>query len=355
VRIAEIANNRLVNQQIVKTKFTKAQQIVKWLAAMQAQDFTMAKWAIGLRLPGLTESDIDNSFNEAIILRTHILRPTWHFITPHDIRWMLKISAPRVHAFNSFMYRSLELDKKILTRACGIITKSLIGKNFKNRNELKEVLKLSKISGNTLRYAYIIMYAELEGLITSGPRIGKQFTYALLDERASESIKLDYEESIAELTRRYFTSRGPASIKDFIWWSGLTVKDAKAGIEVLSSDFKKTMIEGTEYIHPEIKIPENINKLQKTFLMPDYDEYGISYKDRSGLKNPKVSADKIKANSTDYSHWLVIDGFISGTWNRIQKSKQVTAETALFTPITAAQKHALNKAVEKYCRFFNTK
>ena len=353
--IADIVNNRLVNQQIVKTKFTKPEQIVKCLAAMQAQDFTMAKWAIGLRLPGLREADIDKTFNEGKLLRTHILRPTWHFAAPADIRWMLKISAPRVHAFNSFMYRRMGLDTKTLNRCADIIVKSIEGHKYKTRTEIKKKLSRSKLKGDTIWLSYVMMYAELEGIITSGPKIGRQFAYALLDERAPSYIELDYDEAAAELAKRYFTSRGPASIKDFLWWSGLTVKDAKTGIAELPKSFKKTMIDGTEYISPKSEFPKNMNKLQRTFLMPDYDEYGISYKDRSALRNPNASADKIKETTTVYSHWLVVDGLISGTWKRIQKGKLIEAETTLFAQLTTNQKQSIKKAVDKYCRFFNTK
>lgn len=127
MKTAEIINYRLINQQIAETKFKKPHEITGWLAAMQAQDFAMAKWAIGLRLAELNDDDVENAFNNGTILRTHLLRPTWHFVTPADIRWMLALTAPRVNAVNAYYYRKLELDIKVFKRSNDKLAKTLQG------------------------------------------------------------------------------------------------------------------------------------------------------------------------------------------------------------------------------------
>jgi hypothetical protein len=125
-----LITRRLFNQQIAETHFTKPEEIVTWLGAMQAQEYAMSKWSIGMRIPSLKDADVEKAFNEGAILRTHVLRPTWHFVTPADIRWILALSAPRVHVFNAFAYRYAGLNKKIFKKCNDVLAKSLQGGKF---------------------------------------------------------------------------------------------------------------------------------------------------------------------------------------------------------------------------------
>lgn len=355
----EIIKYRLLNQQIAETKFTKPNEIVAWLAAMQSQEFAMAKWAIGLRLKGLKDADVEKAFNKGEILRTHILRPTWHFITPKDICWMLALTAPRVNAFNKYYYRKYNLDNKIFKRCNDTFIKILEGGKQLTRTALKSALERVKVKADGIRLGLIMMKAELDGIICSGARIGKQFSYALLKERAPGALVLRYEEALTELTIRYFKSRGPAAIQDFVWWSGLSNKEAKAGIAMLDKEFTRETIDGKEYIF-STSIAETFasgltfkkNKLQTTFLMPDYDEYGISYKDRSAIFTAKNVLSEPEGGNNTYSHALVIDGRVAGTWKRYLKNNTVAVETTFFTALNKRQQEAVKKAVKTYRTFF---
>src|SRR5688572_17358389 len=293
---AEIIRYRLTNQQIADTNFKRPQQIVEWMIAMQAQEYAMAKWAIGLRLPGSVDDDIEKAFTNGEILRTHLMRPTWHFVAPSDIRWLLALTAPRVHAVNAFMYRQSELDTKLFKRSNDAIEKALSGEKQLTREQLKKALEQKKIKADGFRLAYVLMKAELDGIICSGARQGKQITYSLLEERVAPAIAVQRKEALAIFTQRYFASRGPATIKDFTTWSGLTVADAKEGVAMLPSNFIKEKINEQEYYF----IPSNVsinNKIQTTFLMPDYDEYGMGYKDRSVLLVSKDDALQFKGEN----------------------------------------------------------
>ncbi|MBC8048035.1 MAG: AlkZ family DNA glycosylase [Fimbriimonadaceae bacterium] len=345
--VPEIIQHRLLNQQIAETIYKKPEEIVSYMAAMQAQEFAMAKWAIGLRLPKIFDSDVEQAFNDGKILRTHLMRPTWHFVAPDDIRWILLLTAPRVHAINAFMYRKLELDKKIFNRCNDIIIRSLEGGKQLVRTELNKIFKKKKIIADGLRLGYICMYAELEGIICSGARKGKQFTYALLEERVKPVKQKNREEALAELCKRYFISRSPATLNDFAIWSGLTMKDARDSIAMNGSKFQHKTIQGNAYIINPLET-KNINKLQKNFLMPDYDEYGMSYKDRSAIfsKKNKPSADAS-------NHMLIIDGVIEGTWKQEIKNKKIIVETNPFAPLNKIKQEEVNKAVKKYITFFN--
>lgn len=253
---AEIARYRLINQQLADTRIKSAVEMVEWFGAVQGQEYGPTKWGLGLRLPHLTDCDIEKELAEGRILRTHLLRPTWHFVSAADIHWLLKLTAPRVYKVNAFMYRRLELGEKVLNRCNEIIVETLQGGKQLTREAINEELKKNDILAKGHRLSYIMMNAELEGVICSGPRQGNQFTYALLDERVKCGKSLEKDEALAELSKRYFSSRGPATVKDFATWSGLTITDCKKGMEMNKALLQKEIIEQQEYIfHPDDSYP----------------------------------------------------------------------------------------------------
>ena len=341
----DIIIQRLFNQQIAATKFTKPGEMVSYMTAMQSQVWEMAKWAIGLRLPGCTNDDVEAAFNKGDILRTHLMRPTWHFVTPADIRWLLALTAPRVNAFNAPYYKKMELDETVFKKAHKVFVRTLQGEKQLDRNEIKKELEKNKIETNDLRFMLLLMQAELSGLICSGPRKGKQFTYALLDERAPATKPFSRDEALAELVKRYFITRGPATVQDFAWWSGLTIKDAKEGLAANRPLFNFEKLNGTEYIFKH-NLFELKKSHQSTFLLPDYDEYGISYKDRSILSDPKYKT----SDETRSIHVVIIDGVAGGTWEKDIKSKEVKIH--FFTSLNKSKLTAMKKATKNYASFF---
>lgn len=349
---SEIVKSRLINQQIAETKFTSAHEIVTWMIALQAQEYAMAKWAIGLRLPGLKHAEIENAFNKGAILRTHLMRPTWHFVTPADIRWMLALTAPRVNAVNAYYYRKFELDTEVFNRSNDVFIKELQGGKQLTRSILKKELEKEGIVADGLRLSYIMMRAELDGVVCSGSRQGNQFTYALLDERVPPTRAVERDEALGLLTLRYFTSRGPATLRDFVYWSGLTMKDAKVGIAMNRAHFSYEVIKDQEHIF----IPTKSNKedeIQMTFLMPDYDEYGMSYKDRSAIFMSEGIVRESQEGNTVSNHMIIVDGVIKGTWQWSLKNKSVHIETTLFTKLNERENRALEKAIKRYKDFVN--
>src|SRR6266568_1504898 len=254
----DIAQQRLYNQLITRQTFEKAGDVVRWLCAVQAQDYAAAKWALGLRMQNSTDEIIEQAFAVGAILRTHVMRPTWHFVSPADIRWLLALTAPRVNAGNASWYRRLELDDALFIRSNAVLAKALQGGKQLTRAELVSVLQRAGIATDELqRFSYIIMRAELDGIVCSGARRGRQFTYALLDERAPQARMLDRDEALAELTMRYFTSRGPATLQDFVWWSGLTVADARTGLEMVTSQLMHDVVDGQKYWFSSSTSPTN--------------------------------------------------------------------------------------------------
>jgi hypothetical protein len=282
----DIANQRLHNQRLSSPDFRKPAQVVTWLGAVQAQDYYGAKWALGLRMIGATDEALEKAFTNGEILRTHVMRPTWHFVTPADIRWLLKLTAPRVNAAMAHNYRKFELDNAVFKRTNKAFATALRGGKQLTRNVLRAIVNQAGVATeDLLRFAHILIRAELDGLICSGARMGKQFTYALLDERVPQTSLLTREESLAELTRRYFTSHGPATLQDFIWWSGLTATDAKSGMEMIQSQLTKEVVEGKLYWFKPSRLNVKV-AARDVYLLPAFDEYLVAYKDRRAAVYP---------------------------------------------------------------------
>jgi hypothetical protein len=345
---------RLQNQQITKTDFRQPQEIVSWFCAMQAQEYAMARWAIGLRLPSIRETEVEKAFSEGAILRTHLLRPTWHFVAPEDIRWLLRLTAPRVKQAAASYWRKMSLDAKVFRRSHDTLIKSLEGGKQLNRLTLKAALDQEQIDTSDTRLAHLLMGAELEGIICSGPREGKQFTYALLEERVPmPGLKFDNDEALTELAGRYFRSRGPATLQDYVWWSGLKTADARKGMESLGKDFIKQNIGGQQYVlyGPSSEQDPKRNTSAATFLMPDYDEYAISYKDRSAIVKVTHVPGLPRGGNPIFNHMVVLDGIIQGSWLPKSKSRKDGVETKMLGALNKKQQAAVQKAMERYEAF----
>lgn len=345
----ELIAARLRNHLLCRPARTTPAEVVRRFGAMQAQDFLAATWAIGLRAPGCHSSAVEAAFNEGLILRTHVLRPTWHFVSPEDIRWMLALSAPRVHAANAYYYRQSGLDAKAFAKSCAMMHRVLDGAEPMTRAELAVPLKRAKVPADGLKLAYIMMHAELEGVICSGPRRGKQSTYALLDDRAPAGKTLDRRDAIAMLATRYFASHGPATVRDFVWWSGLTVKDAQLGIEAAKPALAKDTIDGCEYWSAPSR--GSADPGCTAFLLPNYDEYLIAYKDRTAVVDPGRAANIVARSGGAYPHHLIVDGRLAGSWTREVRPTAVDIQVAPYFKLTAAQTRAVASAADCYAEF----
>ena len=347
----DIPRYRLHNQFLAQTDITDPAEVVRRLGAVQSQDYAGGKWGLGLRMKPTTDSVIDQAFNEGKILRTHILRPTWHFVAPEDIRWMLMLSAPRVHTVNGFMYRQQGLDKPIIKKSYAVLEKVLQGNKHLTRTELGAAFsKAGMKNAEGIRLAYFIMSAELDGIIGSGPRRGKQFTYALLEERAPKVQALKREEALSEFMRRYFATRGPATLHDFTWWAGLTMADAKKGIETLQPDFVSEVIDEKTYWFDRSTEPVK-EKSPTAHLLPNYDEYFIGLKDRSAYGALIGKFDLDANNPAFIAHIVILDGQIVGGWRRTLKKGAVQIEFTLVVDLTEKERQAVDKAVSRYGEF----
>jgi hypothetical protein len=348
---SDIVWQRLHNERLLGAPFATPERAVAWLGAVQAQDYSGAKWAIGQRIERSSDAVVERAFQRGRILRTHVLRPTWHFVMPADIRWMLELTAPRIRALMAHYDRKLELDAKLVRRSNAALVRALRGNSHLTREELAAVLSGIGIHAKGQRLGHLVMHAELDAAIVSGPRRGKQFTYALFDERVPAQKRRSGESALAELTKRYFQSHGPALLQDFAWWSGLKVSDAKAGVEMVTPRLEKEQIDGKTYWFAPFE-PKPRAAEPTVHLLPNYDEYLISYKDYAPVTDPKLFAGLSAAEkSVLFNHLVVRNGQVIGGWRRSIEKDAVDVELRLLTTLKRAERSAIRKAAERYAQF----
>lgn len=346
---SDIARRRLHNQRLSRPTFTTASEVVGDLCAVQAQDFAGAKWALGMRIASATDDDVERAFDAGEILRTHALRPTWHFVLPADIRWLIALTGPRVKASMSHRHRQLELDGGTFRRANRALETALLGGAALTRDELRAVLGRAGIRDlATERMAHVMMVAELDGVVCSGPRRGRQFTYSLLEERAPGGLPLPREEALTVLAARFFASRGPATVQDFGKWAGLTAADARAGLEEAKADLRTEVVDGRQYWFPRtraVRLPS-----PSALLLSIYDEYISGYRDRSAIVAPE-HARKLVGMGNALTAVVAVDGRIVGTWKRTRTARTVTVETRMFEPLGKRTMAAVTAAAGRYAKF----
>lgn len=340
-------DRRLANQHLTGRLLATPRAVVERLGAVQGQDYAGAKWAIGQRAAGATDTDVEAALDDGTLLRTHVLRPTWHIVLADDIRWMLELTAPRVKARMAVYDRRLGLDDAVFERSNRALENALRGGRHVTRREAAQILTNAGIdAAETQRLGHLMMRAELDAVVVSGVRRGKQSTYALLDERAPSAARLSRDEALVRLATTYFTTRGPATLQDFSWWSGLTAVEARRGVEAAGNALRSEETDGREYwsgparriVHPKSPFAR---------LLSNYDEYFIAYKDRSA-----ISASPVKRQWAPglNDHVLSIDGRLVGRWTRTFTKSDVVLEVE-SRRLTRGERDAVVEQAERFGAF----
>jgi hypothetical protein len=316
------------------------------MGCMQAQDFAAAKWAVGCRLKSCTEAQVESAFNEGRILRTHLLRPTWHLVSPADIRWMLQLSSSKIKSLCKVHHQRLGIDRNMLLRSKVAITRALERHPSMTRQGLALALQKAKINASETRMGFLLMDAELDALICSAGRLGNQFAYGLLDTKVSKKSPFDRDQAMGVLTSRYFKSRGPATMQDFMWWSGLSAVDAKRGIALNSATLVQETIGGK--IYWSCPAPQSVKPKKKTVLiLPAFDEFTIAYKDRKDVLRPESWG----KSGHGLKPIIVHNGQISGTWDVKQIKGKIVTTPAFFDSRDLPATGAITLAFDRYKRF----
>lgn len=304
---------------------------------MQAQDYGPAKWSVGQRATGLRDRDVDAAVAEGSIVRTHVLRPTWHFVAREDVRWMLALTGPRIQAGSARRYQELGLDPGTLARCETAIASALRGRNQLTRNELAAALKGAGIDPSGQRVPHVLAHCEMEGLITSGGRSGKQHAYALLDERVPPLGRFDRRDALAELIRRHLRSRGPATVRDVSWWSGLRVADVRDALRDLGEEVSSEEVEGLTFWSLAAD-PGPARGGPRGHLLQTYDELLVGYTESRYFADPLRDAARAVWGSRGLpSAVALVDGRVAGHWRRSLNRESVEVEVLLYDePSTSA-------------------
>lgn len=347
--LSDVAQYRLHNQQIAQSTHQTINGLVSWMGALQAQDAYMMKWAIGVRFPGMTERQVTAALDSGELIRTHILRPTWHIVAAEHIHWLLGVSAPHVKTSIRSRLKELEITADVLTKCYTILEKALSGHTHLTRPELMLELQQAGIPTDNNRSSHLMIHAELDGIVCNGAAKGNQQTYALLQERVPISQPLQREDALAKLARLYFTSHGPATLSDFVWWSGLPITDARRALMSIQADFVSETIDSQTYwFDPSCPIPQAVD--ESLYVLPAFDEYTVSYKDRRAVLSADTQQRAISANGI-FSPIIVYNGSVIGLWKRTLKKDRVILEPSFFARPTPSVVHLFEKACVDFGRF----
>lgn len=351
-----LLSRRLRAQRLVGRPFATAEEAVRWLGAVQAQDYAGATWGLGQRVRNATERDVGAAFDRGSIVRTHVLRPTWHFVAPEDVRWMLALTAPRVRAAMAYYDRQLGLDEAAFRRSRAALERALSREKQLTRARVRDALEAAGIPTAGQRLGNLLMRAELDAVICSGPRQGKQHTYTLLAERAAPAPRMARDEALAELAYRYFRGHGPAGLRDFAWWSGLSVEDAKRGIAAAEGRLVEQADGETSLWRAQAPSPGTRAYL-RAHLLPNYDEYVVGYKDRghffdAGLfAGARARASAALRDMALANNLVVLDGRVVGGWRRTVAGRSVAVAATVMVSLDTSARRALDVAARAYAEF----
>jgi len=341
--VSELLSLRLANQRLQGQLFANPVEMVRWFGIVQSQDYSGAAWAVSQRVQASTEVAFSISFARGEIIRTHLFRPTWHFVLPEDSGWMLDLARPQMLKAGRSQWRALELEEAVFERSNEIIVRALESERHLTRQALANHLEAAGvIVGNGVRLAHLMARAEVEGLICSGPPQGKQQTYTLLKRSGPTYAR---EEALAHLALRYFVSHGPATLRDFSWWSGLGMTNARMGLEAISSQLVHEKSGEDDYWFASSPVSE----LKSTIhLLPNYDEYVVSYTNRSMLFDTTHKTKLDSRQNPLFNNLIIINGRIGGTWKRVIKKTSVVIQPTFFLPPSAYEVEYFAAVVDRY-------
>jgi winged helix DNA-binding protein len=278
-----------------------------------------------------------------------VLRPTWHFVAPEDLRWLVTLTAPRVRQASAYQYRLLEIDTALLARCRVVIETALAGGLALTRDELGARLEAAGIHATGARLAYLVSDHELGAIVCSGPRRGKRQTYALVDERIPPARPRARDEALAELGRRYVEGHGPAQVADLAWWSGLTIADARTALESASPPLVRETVGGrTFWTSPGA--PAAAVDRPVVRLLPNYDELLIAFRDRSDHMDPALPS-AARVAQVVLAHILVRDGLVVGGYRRRDEGSVTRLIVELLVELDARERAGVQGAVKRFAAF----
>jgi len=346
----EINARRLFQQHISHAGCKTVGELTGWLGAIQAQDYYGAKWSLGLRLAESRDAQIEAAIARGEIIRTWPKRGTLHYVAAPDVHWMLRLLTPRILSGAAGRHRELELDESIFGCCRDLFQKALQGGGRLRRAALMALLEEAGISTRGQRCYHILWQLAQEGLICMGPQDGPEQTFVLLDEWVAPGLALEGDAAVAELARRYFVSRGPANLDDFVWWSGLKISAARRGVAAVRGQLGEEKINGQPYwFDPQVSAFSQ--PAEQVYLLPGFDEYLLGYSDRSSVLKPQFAQQVCPGNNGMFAPTVVIGGQVRGTWKRVIKKNRVEINLSPFEGFSGPELDGIAAAAGKYGQY----
>lgn len=356
----EITGKRLSSQHIsLHSRAESVEDVLTSLGALQAQDYPAALWAVGLRCRDTTKGGVEEAIAKKTISRTWLMRGTLHFASSRDIPWMLRLFAPRLLKTAIQRDRHLGLEDDAIRKAEQLFVKALKRDGQLTRGEMYKVLEKGGVDvAGQLGY-HLLYRAAWDGIVCLGAHQGKQPTFELLEERISSERTLSNDQALVELAKRYFASHGPATIKDYMWWSGLKASDAKAGIEGVSPKLVSEERGGKAFYMA--KSSRGDEDAEGVYLLPAFDEYLVGYADRSAMLGNADTQSMLKSGKIFFTHSngiflpvAVADGEVVGTWKRRTEKVRTVVAIRPFARLSQENRKGVMEAARRYGEFLET-
>ncbi len=346
----DVARTRARNLRLEGRKLDTPEEVVAWLGAVQAQDYVPAQWSVAQRARGVTSADVDEAIGKGAVVRTHVLRPTWHFLARGDARTVLGLTGPRVQRANASRYRELDLDTRTLARSERVILRALGDGSHLTRAELGEQLTRSGIDVSGQRLPHVLMHCELALAICSGARRGKEHTYAAFDDRVPASKRLDDADATRWLVQRYLRSHGPASIPDIQWWASLRASDVRTALDELGSNVRSSITDGIELWWYE---PHDASRSRSSVtLLETYDEFIVGYTRTRFLGDARAPAAGAGWRGGPVRNVVIRGGTVVGLWKRAKTNAKVSIGIRTFGELSPGDLSSLRREVDRFGAFY---
>jgi hypothetical protein len=322
---------------------------VRWLGAVQSQDHEPALWSLAQRAPGVSRAELGGAFDDGAFLRTHVLRPTWHFVPPEELRDLLALTGPRVAAGCATRWRELGLPAEVRAEATDVLAAAIAERGPLTRAELGEALEKAGIDPGGQRLPHLLLHAELETVLCSGGLRGRQQTWALVDERVPARAGFDRDAVLHRLAVRYVMSHGPVTERDFSWWSGLTLRDVRRALEAARPELDAIEVGDRRYWFGEPP-PDDAGRGPVVRLLQSFDEYVVAYTESRDLVDPSGHAPGIPRGGM-LSTTVVVDGRLFGRWRRALRPGRVDVQVTPFVPFPPDVVAGLEEEAQRFADF----
>ena len=330
----EVALLRLAAQRIAGPGLPTATEVVRLLGAVQAQDYPGALTSVALRTASRLRKEVEAALDAGEVVRSWPMRGTLHLTAADDLPWMLELLGPRVLAGAAKRRERLGLTEADTERAREHATAALTGGRQAGRAPLLAALAEGGVDVSGQRGYHLLWYLSQTGTLCLGPTQDGDQMFVLLDEWVRAPRRLEREEALGELVRRYFTGHGPATVADLVRWAGTTVRDVRAGLALVRDDLASIDVDGVEhFLDPAT--PERLaacrDEARGTFLLPGFDEFVLGYGDRRAILDPEFADRIVPGGNGMFRPTVVVDGRIAGTWQRTGRGAQRTVTATPFT------------------------